>query len=342
MNNNFDCYNEEMKPPFDLKGTKIHLTKVSLFVFALAAISLAVQFLGSILIEKFLPRYVETYQSIWFLSIVPLYVFALPLAFLFLIKAEKREIVPQIEKYKFSHMLAFIGVSILFMYIGSFIGYIITNIITSITNKPIDNTISEILMSSPWWVALIGTVIIAPLGEEFIFRKLLIDRVHVYGQKFAILFSAIVFALFHGNLNQLFYTFLLGLVFSYIYVKTGKLRYSIILHALVNFFGGVVAPFIFNRLDLDKFSESTLSQQEMITFVTENLSMIIMFMLYMAVIFVFGIAGLVVIINYRKKINLTKGEIVIPKNEIGNCVFYNIGTALFLAYSAIILVLTCL
>lgn len=341
MNNNYDCYNEEMRPPFNLGKTKKHLTKVSLFVFVLAAISFIFQLLGMLLTNNFLPQYLGTYQYVWFLSIIPLYVFALPLAYLILRKAEKQKIIPDIEKFNFTQMLGLIGVSTLFMYVGNIIGIIITNIITSITGKPIDNTVSEILMGSPWYITIIAVVIIAPLGEEFIFRKLLIDRVNIYGQKFAILFSAIVFSLFHGNLNQLFYTFLLGLIFSYVYVKTGKLRYSIILHAVVNFFGGVVGPFITNRIDLDKLNN--INQiDELTSYTLENLPVLLILFLYMAAVFGFTIAGLVVIITYRKKMSFAKGEILIPKNEFGNCVFYNLGTALYLAYSAVVIVSNCL
>ncbi len=339
MNNNFDCYNEEMKPPFDLMKTKSHITKVSLFVFALAVISLCFQQLGAIISEKFFPNFYETYQYIWTLSIIPLYLFALPLAFLILKKADTHKIVPEIKKYKFYHMLGFIAVSVLFMYAGSIIGTIIMNIITSITGKEIDNKIGEILMNSPWWLSLIATVIVAPFGEEFIFRKLLIDRVNVYGQKFAIVFSAVAFSLFHGNLNQLFYTFTLGLVFAYVYTKTGKLRYSIILHAVINFFGGVVAPYITNNIDQDKLNAiGEMSGQQMAEYMLELLP----FLLYGAIALGFAIAGLVLLINYRKKINLIKGEIEIPKKEFGGCVFYNLGTASFLVYSAVVLVLSCL
>ena len=49
----------------------------------------------------------------------------------------------------------------------------------------------------------------------------------------------------------MFYAFLLGLVFGYVYLRTGKLRYSIILHMLINFMGSVLAPEILGSLDLE-------------------------------------------------------------------------------------------
>ena len=93
-------------------------------------------------------------------------------------------------------------------------------------------------------------VILAPVIEEFLFRRQIIDRIRVYGERRAILVSAVMFGLFHGNLSQMFYAGVLGLVFGYVYLKTGKLRYSIILHALINFMGSILAPELLSSLDL--------------------------------------------------------------------------------------------
>ena len=67
--------------------------------------------------------------------------------------------------------------------------------------------------------------------EEFIFRKMVIDRIWQYGEKIAVVTSALIFALFHINLFQFFYALGIGLIFAYVYLRTGKLRYTIIMHA---------------------------------------------------------------------------------------------------------------
>jgi uncharacterized membrane protein len=54
--------------------------------------------------------------------------------------------------------------------------------------------------------------------------------------------SALLFGLFHGSLNQLCYAFLLGLVFGYVYIRTGKLRYTIMLHIGINSLSTVLLP----------------------------------------------------------------------------------------------------
>ncbi len=82
-------------------------------------------------------------------------------------------------------------------------------------------------------------VIAAPLLEEWIFRKLLIDRLHIFGEPTAILASALLFGLVHGNSAQFFLAFFLGLLFGVLYCKTGKIRYTILLHAIINFFASL-------------------------------------------------------------------------------------------------------
>ena len=83
-------------------------------------------------------------------------------------------------------------------------------------------------------------VVLAPVFEELVFRKVLVDRVLPYGEWPAILFSGLTFGLFHGNLTQFFYAFLLGMILAYVYVRTGIILYTMGLHACINFLGGVL------------------------------------------------------------------------------------------------------
>ena len=73
------------------------------------------------------------------------------------------------------------------------------------------------------------------------FRKLLYDKIGGYGVRTYVLVGAFLFALFHANLSQLLYAFVLGAVFCYIYAHTGKLRYTILLHVAINTIGTMAA-----------------------------------------------------------------------------------------------------
>ena len=83
-------------------------------------------------------------------------------------------------------------------------------------------------------VGIMIPVIFGPVLEELIFRKLMLDRTRGYGEKTAIIFSAVCFGLFHGNLTQFLYAACVGLFLGYVYCKTGKVLYTMIMHMLLN------------------------------------------------------------------------------------------------------------
>ena len=82
-----------------------------------------------------------------------------------------------------------------------------------------------------------------PIIEEVVFRKLFADKLLKYGEKFYILVSSFCFAIVHGvslGIPQIFYTFILGMIWSYLMVKTGDVKLVIVMHALSNLFGSVI------------------------------------------------------------------------------------------------------
>jgi hypothetical protein len=135
------------------------------------------------------------------------------------------------------------------MWIGNLIGNIITMIIGYMMSNEVINPIEQVITNSSIYINLIVICIIAPIFEEIFFRKLLIDRTIKYGATPSIILSATLFGLFHGNLSQFFYAFLLGGFFAYVYIKTGNIAYPISLHAIINFFGSVVSSTFAQSLD---------------------------------------------------------------------------------------------
>ena len=85
--------------------------------------------------------------------------------------------------------------------------------------------------SAPLWLV---TVIVAPIFEELIFRKFVLDRVGHLGEGIAVLSSALIFGLAHQNAGQFFLAFFLGLLFAKIYLRTGRILYTMLLHFLIN------------------------------------------------------------------------------------------------------------
>ena len=87
---------------------------------------------------------------------------------------------------------------------------------------------------------------VGPLAEELFFRGMILPRMTRFGQKMALVFSALLFALYHVNLYQFFYAWGLGLLLGALYLKTGSIRMGYVLHAAINLLGGVLPPLLLN------------------------------------------------------------------------------------------------
>ncbi len=76
--------------------------------------------------------------------------------------------------------------------------------------------------------------ILAPISEELLFRGFLLRSLRPYGKRFAILGSALFFGLFHGNLLQTPYAFLMGLLLGYVAIEY-SVYWAVALHMFNNF-----------------------------------------------------------------------------------------------------------
>ena len=123
------------------------------------------------------------------------------------------------------------------MYCGNLVGTLITTVVGALKGSAVDNALMTYATGSNMIVTFLYMVICAPILEEYIFRKLIVDRTVKYGQGVAVVLSGLMFGLFHGNLNQFAYAFLLGMFLAFLYVKTGELKVTIGLHMCINFMG---------------------------------------------------------------------------------------------------------
>lgn len=73
----------------------------------------------------------------------------------------------------------------------------------------------------------------APVFEEILFRGLILRLLQPYGKKFAIFASAFLFGIFHGNIVQSPFAFVVGLVLGYVTVEHSML-WAIVLHMINN------------------------------------------------------------------------------------------------------------
>lgn len=122
----------------------------------------------------------------------------------------------------------------------SFVGSLVNTILTVPFGGSNTSVILELLNSSSILPRILVVGILAPIFEELIFRKVLIDRLSRYSTFLAIFVSGLFFGLYHGNFSQFFFATGIGLLFAFLYSKTGKIHLTIILHMIVNLFTSVI------------------------------------------------------------------------------------------------------
>lgn len=88
--------------------------------------------------------------------------------------------------------------------------------------------------------------ILAPIGEEILFRGYVLRSLRPYGKRFAVLGSAVLFGLFHGNLLQTPYAILMGLVLGYVAVE-----YSVTWSIALHMFNNLVLADLLTRLTMN-------------------------------------------------------------------------------------------
>ena len=166
---------------------------------------------------------------------------------------------PLSKKITIKEFISLLSVSVLFLFLGNYFGSFILDIIDKIFSVTQSPVVDSIIGDVPIYIELPCIVFIGPFFEELIFRKTIIDSSRKYGSKEAIIFSAVCFGIFHGNFEQLFYALFVGLILGYIYEKYGKVIYTFIIHALINFFGSYVVIWVTNGLDAESIEELIIS-----------------------------------------------------------------------------------
>lgn len=84
-------------------------------------------------------------------------------------------------------------------------------------------------------IIYIITMTVAPAFiEEMVFRGIVMQSLRRFGDMFALVSSALIFGIFHLNLIQTPYAFILGLCIGYFVMRTGSLWVGVIMHFLNN------------------------------------------------------------------------------------------------------------
>lgn len=278
--------------------------------------------------ENKLIELMEGPYFIWILQIVSMYLVAFPLFLLMLRK------LPKAEREKSNMSLKEFGyiflVSEAIMFVGSIFSQWLVSVFESYMGTTIGNTTSDLIMETPLWLIILVVVIIGPIVEELIFRKAMIDRLSVYGDRIAVVASAFAFGLFHGNFHQLFYATALGLVLGYVYTKTRRSIYNILLHMAVNFMGSVPAVLLTDSLNrLNALPEDAVIEGQ----VALDLMLVNAYSQIQLGLAIAGIITLIVATFKRSYRFSDECDIKVPFINRFRVYFFNFGTLTFLAYS---------
>ena len=132
--------------------------------------------------------------------------------------------------------------------VGGIIGNILMMALNGVLPNKVDNDLIDLVEKFPLPALILLAVLAAPIVEELVFRKLLLDRIRRYGERTAVLVSGLIFGLVHGNFYQFFYAFAVECTFAYVYLRTGRLRYTIGYHMALNFLGSVPGAVLLKNL----------------------------------------------------------------------------------------------
>ncbi|MCD8077773.1 MAG: CPBP family intramembrane metalloprotease [Lachnospiraceae bacterium] len=95
--------------------------------------------------------------------------------------------------------------------------------------------VSSQLYQGQLLVEMLGIGILSPIVEEMVFRGLCMKRLqNGVGSTASIFLAALFFALYHGNVLQMIYAFILGLIFGYVYERFHSLAAPILAHCGAN------------------------------------------------------------------------------------------------------------
>lgn len=300
-------------------------------------------FLLSYLLYLFTPQWLGSALLNHLFSIVTLYGIAFPCFYLVLRRLPRDTMAPTEMGAKFWWRA--LCVAFAFMMLGNYIGNFITFYFSNLLGGALQNPVEALTAGQSFWLNLVFVAIVGPILEELVFRKVVCDRLLPLGEGYAVVLSAVLFGLVHGNFFQFFYAAAVGALFAYVYVKTGRIRYSIVYHMIINFLGGVIAPWLITRLEPWLTEEGMTKLLEMQTSNFAEYSNVVAFTMlpllaYEGIFLGGGVLGIVFLVKDRKKIRFREGLLPPPQEHRVSTVFCSVGIAAAIAVFAGIFVLS--
>ena len=160
---------------------------------------------------------VRVFQRALSLIIVGVFIFKINIKDIF---SNKGEVYKLTLKAKTKLTLLFISIALL------------SSILSSFIMMTYDKHIMSIPMPETTLLISIFGVLIAPISEEILYRGIFLNELKGIGYLFSIVISSVYFGTAHGI--GFLHAFIIGLMLGFVYVVTGNIKWSIIIHFLYN------------------------------------------------------------------------------------------------------------
>lgn len=308
---------------------------VSRLGWALFAMAVSVQAVGPPLVWILGRLFPALAKASWY---PPLCSLLLPMlgypVFFLLIRRVPAAVSPQRQPMPLKSFLSALTVAFGLSYLTNIATQLFSDWFFSQTGYMPQNPLLGLENSLPAPVLLALTAVAAPVLEELVFRGAVLGRLQRWGEEFAVIGSALLFALYHANLSQLVYAFVVGLVLGYA-ASRYSVRYSIALHICLNLPGTLILSF----LDWTKLGEMAASPAAALSSPQELLPLLVPSLLLS--LFMFGtIAGAIVILAARRQsLRLAHGGDM-PEKTKYRLFFCSTGIALFISMHVLLIALS--
>ena len=326
-----------------LKQSKKVFSQLGFCYIAGTAVIYLLQWILSALIGTYHPQWLQ--NAAFNLIFAGITVYACGMPFILLLTSRMEKDVIERRKMKWWQFVLALIICYSLIYISNFAGIAITTLVGILKGSPVENELVSVVAGGNVWANFIIMVVAAPIVEEYVFRKVIVDRTVRYGQGIAVAASGLMFALYHGNLNQFAYAVVLGCFFAFIYVKTGNLKITIAMHAIVNFMGSIVSGQLMKLLAYDELMTLDLTDTEaLMQHMMDHAAGWLLFGLYALGLFTVVIAGIVlfIIAIVKKRFTFEPARLQLPKGKGFQALILNPGMLVFCAIWLILIVIQLL
>ena len=112
---------------------------------------------------------------------------------------------------------------------------LIYNIILFYLNNKFNFTNNFEISNIPLIIQIISSGILGPILEELVFRGIVYNKLKTFNKpKTSMILTSIIFALFHSDIVNVIYAFIVSFVLIYLYEKYKSLKAPILMHIFLN------------------------------------------------------------------------------------------------------------